>query len=128
MEINYPNLSGKTFLVVEDDKTSFALLNTILKRCKVNVLWADSGKDAIKTATTRDDIDLILMDIKMPDIDGFEVTKKIKQYNPGIPIIAQTAFALSGDEERTYEAGCDIYISKPIDKKELINNIRKIFK
>ncbi|MCF8303895.1 MAG: response regulator [Bacteroidales bacterium] len=127
MEISYPDLSGKTCLIVEDDKTSFNLLRRILKRCHLEILWAQTGREAIDMALNKA-IDLVLMDIKMPDIDGLEATRAIKKKKPNLPIIAQTAFALSGDEQRTYDAGCDYYVTKPIERVRLINAIRKSLK
>ncbi|HKJ78664.1 MAG TPA: response regulator, partial [Prolixibacteraceae bacterium] len=69
------------------------------------------------------DLDLILMDLKMPKLDGINATKKIREFNKKIPIIAQTAYALAGDKEKALDAGCNDYISKPINKEELIGKI-----
>ena len=74
------------------------------------------------------DIDLILMDIKMPELSGYDATKKIREFNKDIIIIAQTAYSLTGDKEKAIEAGCNEYITKPIDKKELMEKIEVLFK
>jgi len=73
------------------------------------------------------DIDLILMDVKMPEIDGYEAVRQIRMFNKDVIIIAQTAFALTGDREKALEAGCNDYISKPIENKLLVELIQKYF-
>ena len=82
--------------------------------------------EAVKIATENPDIDIVLMDIELPDIDGYEATKRIKAQR-NIPIIAQTAYAMQGDRENALQAGCDGYISKPINKEELFALIEKNF-
>jgi len=77
---------------------------------------------------TNPDLDLILMDIQMPELNGYEVTRQIRQFNKDVVIIAQTAFGLSGDREKAIEAGCNDYIAKPINKDELLSLIQKYFK
>ena len=76
---------------------------------------------------TNPDLDLILMDIQMPELNGYEVTRQIRQFNKDVVIIAQTAFGLSGDREKAIEAGCNDYIAKPINKAELLSLIQKYF-
>lgn len=112
-------------LVAEDDFTSFMYLENVLKRHKHIVVRAQNGLEAIKLTKEHSDFDVILMDLKMPELDGIEATKTIREFNKEIVIIAQTAFALSGDKEVAMEAGCDDYISKPIDKDQLIRVISK---
>ncbi|MCF8303894.1 MAG: PAS domain S-box protein [Bacteroidales bacterium] len=119
------HLEGKTILIVEDDLSSYALLKTILKVNNANALWATQGSKAIELCHSNDNIDLVLMDIKLPDISGFEATRKIKEICPNIPIIAQTAYAMSGDREKALEEGCDDYISKPIKKDHLMMILQK---
>ena len=111
-------------LVAEDDTTNFFYLNVILKRENLGpVLHASNGKEAIELFRSNPDIALILMDIKMPVIDGLEATRQIKQMNRNVPVIAITAYAMLGDEERVISAGCDAYLSKPISKKKLLEII-----
>ncbi len=118
-------LNGKTLLVVEDEESNYFLLERILKRTNANVVWAKNGIDAINM-TSAGNIDLVLMDIRMPVMDGYEATAEIRKFNRTIPIIAQTAYALKGEKERSMAAGCDGYISKPIDPKEFLDTIINI--
>ena len=120
-------LTGKTILVVEDEESNYFLLERILKRTAANVLWAKNGIDAIEMAG-KGNIDLVLMDVRMPVMDGYEATGEIRKFNKTIPIIAQTAYALKGEKERSKAAGCDGYISKPIDPKEFLETIIRFIK
>lgn len=113
--------SGKTILVAEDDDTSFQYLEVILKQKNILLLRAKNGKEAIKMVMQNEDISIVLMDLKMPEMDGLEATKEIRKFNKTIPIIAQTAFALSGDKEMSLQTGCNAYISKPIKSSELFS-------
>jgi CheY-like chemotaxis protein len=101
-------------LIVEDEKVSDNLLTIILRDYCKTILHAKNGIEAIKICKENKDIDLIFMDIKMPELDGYEATKKIRTFNKNVKIIAQTAYALSGDREKAINAGCDDYIAKPI--------------
>ena len=111
-------------LIVEDDFNSDLYLTTIIKEITTNIIHAENGLEAIETCHKHPDIDLILMDIKMPIINGIEAIKRIRQFNHNVHIIAQTAYALSGDREKAIAAGCDDYISKPIKKDELEHKIK----
>jgi len=115
-------------LIVEDDKTSEMLLSITVKEFSKEVLKASTGNEAIEICRTNPDLDLILMDIQMPDLNGYEATRQIRQFNKDVVIIAQTAFGLSGDREKAIEAGCNDYIAKPIKKDELLSLIQKYFK
>ncbi len=115
-------LKDKTLLVVEDEDSNYFLLERILKRTNANIIWARNGIDAINMAG-KGNIDLILMDIRMPVMDGYEATEEIRKFNKHVPIIAQTAYALKGEKERSITSGCDGYISKPIDPKEFLETI-----
>jgi signal transduction histidine kinase len=119
--------SDKTVLVVEDYEVNYHYIELMLKESNLNVLHASTGSNAVSLVKSRNDIDLILMDIKLPDIDGFQATKMIKDYNPDIPIIAQTAYALAGDKTKALEKGCDDYVAKPIKKKELYEKLFRFF-
>jgi len=110
-------------LVVEDDQFNFDLLTVILAEFNATILWgrsANEGMDIFK----KQRVDLVLMDIKLPDKNGYELTKEFKNLNPAIPVIAQTAYALAGDREKSIAAGCDDYIAKPIRKAKLIGIIK----
>jgi signal transduction histidine kinase len=119
------NWQNKTILIAEDEDFNYLFLQEVLSITNVKILRAKNGKEAIKTLNNIPEIDLILMDLKMPILNGFKATEEIKQTHKNIPIIAQTAYALSGDREKAIEAGCDEYISKPIEKEELIKLIAK---
>lgn len=112
-------------LVAEDDEISYLFLENILNDKNISLIHVSNGFDAVKAVKELSDISVVLMDIKMPELDGLEATKEIRKFNKNIPIIAQTAFAMSGDRENAILQGCNDYISKPINKKELINIIIK---
>ena len=115
-------------LIAEDDETSEMLISMTVKEFSKEVLKARTGKEAIEIFHTNPDLDLILMDIQMPDLNGYEATRQIRQFNKDVVIIAQTAFGLSGDREKAIEAGCNDYMSKPINKDEIRLLIQKYFK
>jgi CheY-like chemotaxis protein len=114
-------------LIAEDDKISNFLLTSALQKISYEVLHAKTGVEAVEACHKNPDIDLVLMDIKMPVMDGYEATRQIRQFNTDVVIIAQTAYALTGDRETAIEAGCNDYISKPIKKAELMALIQKYF-
>ncbi len=114
------NWEGQTILIVEDDYSSFRFLEAVLKRTKATILHAVDGEDAIEICKTHPAIDLVLMDIQLPKVDGYTVTKKIKEFRKNLPVVAQTAHALEEDRTKSLKAGCDDYISKPINKNELL--------
>jgi len=122
---NKVTFPGKTVLVAEDYESNFHLLETILKIMDIKVLWVKNGNDAIESCISNPDIDLVLMDIKMPDISGYKATEEIKKKRPDLPIIAQTAYALYGDDLKAEKAGCDAYIPKPIRRQKLIDLLTK---
>ena len=109
----------KVILIAEDEESNYTFLEHVLKRTGVKLLWAQNGMEAVNIAQT-EKIDLILMDIRMPGMDGYEATEIIKKGNKSLPIIAQTAYALKGEKELSIGSGCDAYISKPIDIIELM--------
>jgi CheY-like chemotaxis protein len=115
-------------LVVDDDELSEMLLSTILKEYSQKIYKARTGIKAIEIYRRNPDIDLILMDIQMPELNGYEATKQIRKLNKDVIIIAQTAFALSDDKEKSILAGCNDYISKPVMKNELIALIKRHIK
>ncbi|RLD39655.1 MAG: hypothetical protein DRI74_00320 [Bacteroidetes bacterium] len=123
VSIDLSILYGKTILIAEDDADSFELLEMYLKPWKVKILWAKNGVEAIDIFTKNKDVDIILMDIKMPILSGYEATKEIKLIKSEIPIIAQTAYAINNEKEIALAAGCDDYISKPISWAALSEKI-----
>ena len=114
-------------LIVEDDEVSHSLLTRMLQNFSYEVLHAITGIEAVEDCRTNPDLDLILMDIRMPMMDGNEATRQIRQFNKDVIIIAQTAYAFSGDKEKAIEAGCNNYITKPINKTLLNELIKSYF-
>lgn len=120
------NWKGKIMLVVEDDEVNFKFIEALLTENQAKVLRANNGLQAIELFKTITKIDIILMDIKMPQMDGFEATRQIKKINSSIPVIAQTAYASDEDKEKCFNAGCNDQVSKPIDIDELLSKINKL--
>jgi hypothetical protein len=116
-------------LIAEDDELSEMLLSIMMDGFGNEILKARTGMEAVNTYYNNPDIDLILMDIQMPEMGGYEATRQIRQFNKDVVIIAQTAYGISGDREKAIEAGCNDYITKPINKAELLaiiqNHINK---
>ncbi len=123
--VHIPDWSGHTFLVAEDNESNFLVLKAGLRNTGATILWVRTGTDAISLCRDNDDIDLILMDVQMPDMDGLEATRSIKKSHPHMPVIAQTAFSMPEDIEKIIDAGCDDFVSKPIQFKLLIRKIEK---
>src|ERR1035437_9322427 len=113
------NWSENTILIGEDELINFRLLEVMLAKTRVKILRGKNGLETFQLFNANPQIDLILMDIKMPEMDGCEVTREIRKINQNVPIIAQTAYALEEEREKSLEAGCNAYITKPINKKEL---------
>jgi CheY-like chemotaxis protein len=122
---NEVQINNLKILIVEDDEVSYSLLSRILQNISKEVLHEITGIKAIEACRNNPDLDLVLMDIRMPNMDGNEATRQIRQFNKDVIIIAQTAYAFSGDCEKAIEAGCNDYISKPIDKTILYELIKK---
>ncbi len=122
---NKYDFSGKKILIAEDERTNYLFLEALLKRTNAILIWAETGKTALEAVQKDNNIDIILMDIKMPEMNGYKATSAIKEINPNIPIIAQTAYALAGEKEKILSAGCDDYLSKPIMGKILLEKIDK---
>jgi CheY-like chemotaxis protein len=89
-------------------------------------MLVQTGTEAVEACRNHPDIDLVMMDIQLPEMDGYEATRQIRQFNSHVVIISQTAYALSGEKERSLAAGCNAYISKPIQKNDLITIIQKL--
>lgn len=110
---------NKVIMIVEDEESNYFLLSRLLKNTGVKISWARNGREAIDFCRNQV-FDLILMDIRMPIMDGYETTKALRSSGNKTPIIAQTAYALKGEREKSLEAGCNNYIAKPIDISELL--------
>jgi len=119
-------MSGKNVMVVEDNEKNRKLMRVVLKAKGYNVIEATTGEEAMSTLKKQKP-DIILMDIQLPGIDGITLIKQIKvdENTKDIPIIAVTAYAMKGDEQKMISSGCDGYISKPIDTHELPNIIEQ---
>lgn len=119
------DFKNKTILIVEDDEASYFYMASALKKTGAGIIWAMDGDHAIEICKKNIDIDLILMDIRLPKLSGYVATQTIKSFKPEIPIIAQTAYAMSGEKQKCFDAGCDGYLAKPIKPNELLNQISK---
>ena len=109
----------KTVLLVEDQKYNLLVLKKMLERIGIEVITAENGKEAVEICKETEELDLVLMDLKMPVMDGYNAMKEIKKLKPDIRIIAETAYALAGDEKRILAAGFDDYLPKPITRESL---------
>ena len=119
-------LPGKpVILIADDDRYNFILIETILKRSDITVYAAENGQEAVDFCHEHPEISLVLMDMKMPVMDGLEATREIKAFRKDLPVIAITAFAMSGDEERILASGCDDYVPKPVSRDQLSTKLSK---
>lgn len=124
---NSYNWEGQSILVIEDDEGSLQFIEAILSQTNARLIICKTGQEALdQFMKHKSDIAIALMDIQLPDINGLELTKQIKQYNPEIPVIAQTAHAMDGDRKKYISQGCNDYISKPIDANKLLHKINKL--
>ncbi|HON17683.1 MAG TPA: response regulator [Salinivirgaceae bacterium] len=119
---------GKTLLVAEDEKNNFIFIEESLRKTGIKILWALNGKEALEMVADNKNIDAVLMDIKMPLMDGYTATREIKNLRPNLPIIAQTAYALADEKQKSLEAGCNAYLSKPIRPSHLIDTLATFIK
>jgi CheY-like chemotaxis protein len=112
--------TGKTILVAEDELSNFELINATLQKTNARVLRAVNGREAVDIVRDKFNIDLVLMDIRMPVMNGYDATREIKIINSGIPVISLTAYAMPDDREKSLMAGCDEHITKPFNPKDLL--------
>lgn len=119
------NWSNKKILVVEDDFNNFLFIRTVLKKPGIKILRAENGIDAVEITKNEPDLDLIMMDIQLPKMNGYDATKEIRKFNKNIFIIAQTAHAFYEDKEKCINAGCTDYLPKPIEKEMLFSILEK---
>lgn len=120
--------SNKSILIAEDEIINFKFLEKSLQPTKIKVLFAKNGEEAVRIFNDNPKIDIILMDIRMPDMDGVEAIKIIRNQNRIVPIIAFTAFALTNDEVSALDYGCNDYISKPSKPQFLLQKISEFLK
>ena len=127
---NLPNPDGMglKILIAEDDEVSGLLISLAVKVFCQKVLKATNGVETVEICRNSPDLDFILMDIKMPEMDGYEATRKIREFNKDVIIIAQTAYALVGDREKALAAGCNDYIAKPFGQALLTTLMLKYIK
>lgn len=118
-----------TVLIAEDEEINFIYFNTMFKYAKTRnfeIIHAKNGEEVVKICKENESIDIILMDIRMPLMNGYDATMEIRKFNSVIPIIAQTAFAREDDKRRALESGCNDYIAKPVKKDVLLEMIEKL--
>ena len=117
--------ASKRILIAEDEDSNYKYLEIVLRKTGIEIFRAHNGLEAIEIIKTHPEINLILMDIKMPEMNGLEATKEIKKLNRDIPVVALTAYAMANDREMSLEAGCDDYISKPVRKHMIYSMLHK---
>jgi CheY-like chemotaxis protein len=121
-EKTYPNI-----LIAEDVESNFLYLKAVLSKLNATIFWAKNGIEAVEICE-KNQIDLIFMDLQMPEMNGYEATEILKKKFPNLPIVAQTAFAMSDDREKALDSGCDDYLAKPIKSKDLLGVVEKFIK
>jgi PAS domain S-box-containing protein len=126
--IKNASLNKLKVLIAEDEESAFLYLDVVLENLTSAPMRAKTGLEAVEIAKNNPDLDLILMDIKMPIMGGYEATREIRKFNKEVIIIAETAYVLPGDRDKALEAGCNEYIAKPINNDKLLNLIKKIIK
>lgn len=109
----------RTVLLVEDQKYNLLVLTKLIERMGISVIQAENGQEAVDICKGDKELDLVLMDLKMPVMDGYHAMVEIKKIRPGIRVVAETAYALAGDDKRILAAGFDDYLPKPITKENL---------
>jgi CheY-like chemotaxis protein len=125
-------MSEKTnpnILIAEDVESNFLYLKAVLSKLNATIFWAKNGLEAVEICDDENNqIDLVFMDLQMPEMNGYEATQVLKKKYPMLPIVAQTAFAMSDDREKALDAGCDDYLAKPIKSKDLLAVVEKFLK
>ncbi len=118
--VSYPRLTGKSILVVEDLEVNYKLIEAMLKKTGAKILWAKTGREAFGIFRNNPTLSLVLLDLNMPDMPGYDILVKFKKEREDLPVIIQTAYAMNGEKERCRLAGCDSYITKPIQMEQLL--------
>jgi len=125
MEYNFIN---KTILIVEDEEVNQFFFEKALKKTKANLFFVNDGIEALNMIKDNNKIDMVLMDIRLPKMNGFEATTRIKEINPQMPVIIQTAYDKSCAMNESINSGCDDFITKPIDIQTLLSLLQKYLK
>jgi CheY-like chemotaxis protein len=118
-------LKGKTILVVEDDYVCYQLIKELLSDTEVEILHALTAAKAVETVAKRPKIDLVLMDIQLPDMNGLQASMSIKNISRAIPIVIQTAYAFDSYIQKSKEIGCDGFIVKPVEAQKIFDTVKK---
>lgn len=121
------DFSDKVILAVEDNQISFKLIHAVLSQVKAKVVHAPNGKVAIDACLSDEHFDLVLMDMQMPEVDGIEATRRIKQIRPTLPIVATTANTYQETARACEEAGCDGFLTKPLQFKKMFEMMESLF-
>lgn len=117
--------SNKTILIAEDLEENYTLIEEYLSGTNAKIIWAKNGRMAVNHCKQDKSIDIVLMDLQMPEMNGYEAIQEIRKFDKHLPVIVQTAYSMSGEKEKSFKAGCDNYISKPINQKELLATMNK---
>jgi CheY-like chemotaxis protein len=123
----FHSITGLKVLIAEDDDFSKLFITIAMEPFAKNILTSRTGSETVEICKNNPDIDLILMDIQMPDFDGYEATRQIRKFNKNVFIVAQTAYGLSSDKQNALESGCNEYISKPISIEKLKSILQNHF-
>lgn len=115
---------SKVILIAEDERINYLFLKTVFEPTGASILWAKNGREAIDLCS-QNHVDIVIMDIKMPDVDGNQATRQIKELNPAITVIAQTSYSRKEDREQAFEAGCDSFLAKPVKPDNLFATVEK---
>ena len=118
-----PNLEGISILVVEDIETSARFFEAALSRTNANLFWAETGEQAINIFDINPEIDLVLLDLNLPEISGFDVLKHIRMKNKDIPVVVQSAYILSDERQRSIDLGANFFLEKPVRLDVLFNTL-----
>lgn len=119
------NFLGKTILIAEDEAVSRFLFEKALKKTRANLFFVKNGVDAVEMVKENTEIDLVIMDIRLPLMDGLEATTKIKELLPELPVVIQSAYAMQSTRDEAQQCGCDDFITKPIKMEVLLSILHK---
>lgn len=120
------NWKGKKVLIVEDDPAGSFLLSEIMAHTQIEVRLVENGREAVDICKKDTDIDIVLLDMQVPGMSGYDAARAIRKSHKDLPIIAQSAFVLTEDKDRAIQAGCNAHISKPLDTFELLGTMHKL--
>lgn len=120
------NNSKSKILIVEDDEVSTMYMTVLLEPIDCEIFVSKTGASAVEQCRQHPDVDIVLMDIKMPGMSGYEATRQIREFNESVYIIAQTAYALKEDKDKALKAGCNDFISKPVNGEYLLKKISDV--